>query len=791
MPSRTRSREPISRSLNRSRWMRVSVFALVCLAGSLLWWNDARTADITQENRGFNRVMGSSVEPAQYVPGEVIVKFRGGASQATIAAAHAQTGGQTIKSFAVGAAMLHHLQLSKGVNVEDALAKYRQSPAVEYAQPNYIRHVTAIPNDTQFTSLWGLHNIGQDVDGTAGTAGVDIDAPRAWDLTTGSPTVIIGVVDTGIAYDHPDLAPNIWVNPGEIPNDGIDNDGNGYIDDVNGYDFSSNDPDPMDGPFSVKLCFSDAYCGQPGHGTHVAGTIAAVGNNGLGITGVMHTAKLMALKAGDVKGSLSLVAILQAEEYARVNGARAINASFGSSGSSCSQAEYDMLSALNTAGVMFLAAAGNDNLNTDVDVNHFYPAQYSVATTCGPALPNVIAVAAIDQHSNRASFSNFGPTSVQIAAPGVNINSTRPTSNVTFAFFHNYDSNPGALGYTFTGTNSSWGFTNKFSDSPPTSLTDSPTGNYLSNTNSFAISPMFSTMGQRGCRFVGAVQLATELNHGTVLLDISRDGGATWTPAGPGISGSTFGSFINFPFSDIPDRRANNRFRINFFSDSSSGVDDGVYLDNVGVACTSGAPSGTTDYQFLQGTSMATPHVTGVVGLVLAAASNLNVAQIRAAILNTGVSVPALNGLVSTGRRLNAHNAVASVMNNFTVTVTKAGTGTGTVTSSPSGIDCDATCSGSFPSPGSVTLSATPTGGSTFDGWTSGSCAGTGTCILNVNAAVTATFTAAPSAPPPTDGGGGGCTLAPTGTSDALLPIMLLLTIGTLMWRGRRRSELP
>ena len=187
MPSQTRSREPIGRSLNRSRWMRVSVFALVCLAGSVLWWNDARTADITQENRGFNRVTGSSVEPAQYVPGEVIVKFRDSASQATIEAAHAQTGGQTIKSFAVGAAMLHHLQLSKGVNVEDALAKYRQSPAVEYAEPNYIHHVTAIPNDTQFTSLWGLHNTGQDVNGTVGTADVDIDAPEAWISPSAAP----------------------------------------------------------------------------------------------------------------------------------------------------------------------------------------------------------------------------------------------------------------------------------------------------------------------------------------------------------------------------------------------------------------------------------------------------------------------------------------------------------------------------------------------------------------------------------------------------------------------------
>jgi subtilisin family serine protease len=757
--------------------MKALVVALLVVSSICVVWTSARTADTKRPSGAFTRLSGSESQPAQYVPGELIVKFRDAASAATIAAAHNTAGGRTHKTFAAGHSRLHHLKLNPGVVVEDAVSQYQQSPAVEYAEPNYLYQASMIPNDPQFTSLWGLHNTGQTVNGTAGTAGVDIDAPRAWDLTTGSPNVIIGVVDTGIAYDHPDLAPNMWINTGEIPNDGLDNDGNGFIDDVNGYDFVNNDPDPMDAP---------SPGGNPGHGTHVAGTIAAVGNNGLGLTGVMHTAKLMALKAGDVTKLLSNAAILQAADYARVKGARAINASFGRSVGPCSHAEYDMLSALNTAGVMFLAAAGNDNVNTDVTPS--YPAQYSVATACGPGLPNVIAVAAIDQNSNRASFSNFGATSVQIAAPGVNINSTRPTSTVTVALFHDYDSNPGALGYTFTGTNTSWGFTNNVSLSPPTSLTDSPAGNYLNNTDSFATGPMFSTVGQRGCRLVGSIRYATELDFDEFFLDISRDGGATWTTMPGSISGSSGGTFIHLAFSDIPDRSANTRFRIHFISDSSN-VDDGGYFDNVGVDCTSGAPSGTTDYQFLQGTSMATPHVTGVVGLVLAANPNVNVAQIRNAILNTGVPVPALNGVVSTGRRLNARNAVVSVVNNFTVTVTKAGTGTGTVTSSPSGIDCGATCSRAFPSPGSVTLSATPTGGSTFDGWTGGVCAGTGTCVVSTNATVTATFTAAPAAQPPADGGGGGCTLAQAGTSDALMPTLLLVTLGILTWKVRRRSQ--
>ena len=413
-----------------------------------------------------------------------------------------------------------------------------------------------------------------------------------------------------------------------------------------------------------------------------------------------------------------------------------------------------------------------------------------MATACGPGLPNVIAVAAIDQNGNRASFSNFGATSVQIAAPGVNINSTRPMSNVTAALFHNYDSNPGNLGYAFTGTNNSWGFTNNISLSSPTSLTDSPAGNYLNNTDSFATGPMFDTLGLRGCRLVGSYRLATELGFDGFLLDISRNGGATWTTVA-GDSGSTGGTFVNVPFSDIPDRSTNNQFRINFISDSSN-VDDGGYFDNMRVDCTSGTPSGMTDYQFLKGTSMATPHVTGVVGLVLAANPNLNVAQIRDAILNTGVPVPALNGVISTGRRLNAFNAVSSVMPSFSVTVRKNGIGTGTITSNPAGIDCGVACTAQFNQGTPVTMTATPSTGSVFAGWNGGGCTGTGACVVNTAAKVTVTFdvpAAGGSTAQDSSGGGGGCTLAQAGTSDAMMPTLLLVTLGALIWRVSRRSN--
>jgi subtilisin family serine protease len=734
MPNQICSRTLSSRSIKRSRWMRLGVCALVLLAGSLLLWNDARTADTTRENRGFNRVTGSSVEPAQYVPGEVIVKFHDSASKATIAAAHALAGGQTIKSFAGGADRFNHLKLGKGENVEDALAKYRHSPAVEYAEPNYLHQLTAIPNDTQFSSLWGLHNTGQSVNGTAGTADVDIDAPEAWDITTGSSNVIIAVIDSGIAYDHPDLAANMWTNPGETPNDGIDNDNNGFVDDYFGYDFRFDDSEPMD-----PINFAG---GNPGHGTHVAGTIGAVGHNNSGVTGVMQTVKLMALKAGGVDNGLTTAAIIQAIDYAIRKGARAINASF-TRGGVCSLAEYAALRAANTAGVMVLAAAGNNGTNNDMTPQ--FPSGYSVETDCGPALPNVIAVAAITQTGAKASFSNFGPTSVQIAAPGVNTNSTKPTSNTTNLLFHNFDSNPTGLGYTFSGTNNSWGFTNTASFSPPTSMTDSPTGNYLNNTHSIATGPIFSTAGKRGCRLESQLRLATQNDSDGIQTEVSGDGGVTWSTES-GWTGSTDGSFQGFTMAELPDRKTNAQYRFTFVSDSSV-VADGVYLDDVRAYCVAGTPSATTDYQFLTGTSMATPHVTGVVGLLLAANPNLTVAQIRNAILNTGNASPLLNGVVSTGRRLNAFNALNSIATTFTVMVTKAGTGTGTVTSTPAGINCGGDCNERFAGGSTVTLTATPNAGSVFAGWSGGGCSGTGVCVVSTTATVTATFNLP--APPP------------------------------------------
>lgn len=268
------------------------------------------------------------------------------------------------------------------------------SPA-RTAEPDFIVHASFTPNDPSFNSLWGLHNTGQ----TGGMGDADIDAVEAWEASRGSTNVIVGVIDTGIDYNHPDLAANMWVNAGEIPNNGIDDDGNGYVDDARGWDFVGNDKDPMD----------DHY-----HGTHCAGTIGAVGNNGIGVAGVCHQVKLMALKFLSSNGSGTTSDAVEAVLYATDNGAMLTSNSWGGGG--YSQALKDAIDEARDAGVLFVVAAGNNQQNTDTTL--CYPASYSSA--------NIISVAATDASDVLASFSNYGASTVDIAAPGVSIYSTSP-----------------------------------------------------------------------------------------------------------------------------------------------------------------------------------------------------------------------------------------------------------------------------------------------------------------------------------------------------------------------------
>ncbi len=287
------------------------------------------------------------------------------------------------------------LKLPAGTDLQESvklLASHSQVEAVEY---NYIVNSILTPNDTRFTELWGLNNIGQ----SDGLPGADIKAIQAWDLHTGNQNIVVAVIDSGVDYTHPDLADNMWRNSNEIPDNGIDDDSNGYIDDYYGYDFANNDGDPMD---------------DYGHGTHVAGTIAAKGNNALGVAGVAWQAKIMAIKFLNRNGRGTIADAIDAVLYANQMNARLSNNSWGGIGFSL--ALKNAIALADEAGVLFVAAAGNSARNTDISSS--YPAAYD--------LPNIIAVAATDDNDNRASFSNYGSVSIDLGAPGVQILSTVP-----------------------------------------------------------------------------------------------------------------------------------------------------------------------------------------------------------------------------------------------------------------------------------------------------------------------------------------------------------------------------
>ena len=281
---------------------------------------------------------------------------------------------------------LWEIPVLPGQSVEDLIRHYNSLDIVDYAEPNYRIKPAAVPNDALYGDLWGMRDIG---------------AESAWDTRTDSSSIIVGVIDSGVDYNHPDLVENIWTNPGEIAGDGIDNDGNGYIDDVHGYDFLDNDSDPMD-------------LSSVSHGTHVAGTIGAKGNNDIGVAGVGWNASMMALRA--VPGTFEAVA--RAVDYATENGARITNNSYGAFGNfGVPQVLSDAVTRAKNAGVLFVAAAGNDSTDLDGSLNS-WPAELSKTHD------NVIAVASTRSDGGISGFSNWGDESVQIAAPGSSIKST-------------------------------------------------------------------------------------------------------------------------------------------------------------------------------------------------------------------------------------------------------------------------------------------------------------------------------------------------------------------------------
>ncbi len=639
----------------------------------------------------------------RYVNGEIIVKFKAGQEQMQVSGLKKNLGLSTKKQVRfIGAEVI---KVPENTNIDRMVSLLNDSELVEYAQPNYIYYPkSVIPTDPMWDQQWGLHNTGQTINTIAGIADIDIDAPEAWEYANNLDEVVVAVIDSGVDMNHPDLAGKIWTNPGEIPDDGIDNDGNGYIDDVHGWDFYHNDNTVFDGSFTDD------------HGTHVAGIIAASANH-VGIRGVAPNVKIMPLKFLGQGGGSTLDAI-EAIEYASMMGVKISNNSWGGPGD-----EYD--TALNTAiensGMLFIAAAGNNGNNID-------------ETPSSPAvLPagNILSIAAIDNNGQLSYFSNYGLTTVDMAAPGEDILSTYPEIFSRNAAVTNVVYGKGktiALGFSQLEleeqsfkllSNDSMKFFG-YSTSDPVGILivhdaevdlyedDPEFKDYVMNYgNSFKESLSDFTSATTVTQFVYSAQSGPDLNtlnNYDVIIwftdwtydPLTDDDVAnlqSYVDQGGNliISGAnTFDGHMDHPFVtetlglEITMDAAGGFMSLSGVNSGASGAyfsgHDYMsligtwFLDDVfdpnpdvdkaeAVIVYKGSEAG---YEYMSGTSMATPMATGIAAALMGQ-KNLTPLETKNLMMQSGVSLDSLQGNTVTGKMVNLYHAVATSVTQPTV----------------------------------------------------------------------------------------------------------------------------
>lgn len=555
---------------------------------------------------------------ATAIPGEVVVRYEPGTGAADRARARAGSGATLVRRMRLPRTELLKVRPAA---ITTAVADLRRRMDVAWAEPNQQRRAFLTPADEHFGMQWGLQSTGQVVNLVPGLADADIDAPEAWDLTEGSAGVVIAIVDTGIGEKHPDFAGSLWHSPREIAN-GLDDDGNGKIDDLGGWDWVDDDATPAD---------------EAGHGTHVAG-IAAGRGDATGISGVARHATIMPLRVLDAAGSGSSADSADAFAYAAANGARIVNASYGGG---YSQAEADAIAA--APDTLFVAAAGNDALDVDV-LGAPFPCRYPQG--------NVICVGGSSRQDGITSSSNTGPVSVDLAAPGEVIASTDTGSKVRSDTFDGW---PG--GWTTGGLHSEWAaapgeFTGQ-------ALFDSPSGSYAPAVDSFAAMPLVSLTGRHGCRL--AYHARVSLGAGDELRFEAE------TPSVPAETvsshtGAPSQTAFSFPIPPDFDGASDVTIRVRLIGDGDGSVGDGAEIDDIGVSCQRDNYWSPGLFTYRSGTSMAAPHVSGAAALLWAAAPSATVSQVRAALLESTDPLPAWSGRSVTGGRLNARRAVEAIL---------------------------------------------------------------------------------------------------------------------------------
>jgi subtilisin family serine protease len=580
------------------------------------------------------------LHPGDYAPDRLIVRFHAAVPAPERAAALRALHAKLKRALPIPRTAL--VRLPRGSAVPAAGRALARDSRIAWAEPDSRQHGASAPADPLFGQQWGLHNSGQDVEGVSGTADADIDAPEAWDRTTGSPAVRVAIVDSGINLDSPDLAPAIATNPGETgagrEDNGVDDDGNGFVDDWRGWDFVQEDNDP-----------SDTYA----HGTHVAGIVAARAGNA-GITGVAPRTSLIPVRVLDNLNEGTCSEIASGMYYAVRDGADVVNVSIGSY-YPCLAEQAVIESA---PDVLFVVAAMNDS--SDVDEQPAYPCAFPSA--------NIVCVAATDADDRLAGFSNYGASAVDLGAPGENVLSNYLKWGARESLFSDGFETSLTGRWVTGGFPDTWGRSFVYWHSGSYSLTDSPFGEFENDADNYAaLAQPLDLTDRNDCAAIvwtktmlGALDPSLPIEDQDMLLaETSPDGYAWGRRPGVLFGDGGWGKWY-VDLSELEGRDTGSlRFRL---ISNSSGTAEGVALDDFEVICVPVEPGYTgaaDEYAIDWGTSMAAPHVSGVAALILALRPGASAAELKQRLLASVDRVPALAGKTVTGGRLNAARAVA------------------------------------------------------------------------------------------------------------------------------------
>ena len=555
----------------------------------------------------------------QHVPGEIIVKFKRGGVPMGVATMAAQ--GHSILAILTQPDWVH-VSLGAGQTTEMAISNYANDPNVEYVQPNYIYHKSAVPNDSQYGQLWAFKNTGQTIfSGTyapnAGTAGDDMNIEAAWGQITDCSSVVVAVVDTGVNYNQEDLAANMWSGGVSFPN--------------HGWNYINNNSDPMD---------------LNGHGSHVAGIIGAVGNNGTGTTGVCQKASIMAVRVMDSMGRGTTANIIQGINFAVSNGAKVINMSIVGAGP-FDQAYSDAVTTAQNSDVVVVVAAGNSASNNDVAA--VYP--------CNFIQLNLLCVAALDQNYALASFSNWGVTSVDVGAPGTNIMSTWAGTSTTIT--DNFNTSA-VLNWTTSGGGWAYRPLTTVSGTPVDVLADPatfPSGLYANNADN-RVYKSFNLSGTSAATLSFFTQFSIQPGD-FININYRNAGGDPFAggvqlDSGNGVTGGTIGPMI-YDLSPCISVTCSVGFQL---LTNASGNDQGIGIFGLSIKTLA---LNTTTYNTIDGTSMASPAVAGLATMLRAYNPQYTYMDTVNAIKNGGRSVPALAGKTTTGKAIDVTSSLAFI----------------------------------------------------------------------------------------------------------------------------------